>query len=96
MKSTDAIMASYAVREAKNRAEELTASTDKTVLPSITSQAEAQEEADQLNVINQLVISTKEVVVEVITKFIGSNVTNAILRTANVSDHKKHCQLHPI
>jgi hypothetical protein len=46
VKSTDAIMASYIVKEAKNRADELTASTCKTVLPSITSQAEAQEEAN--------------------------------------------------
>jgi hypothetical protein len=49
---------------------------------------EAQEEADQLNVINQLVISTKEGVVEAITKLVGSNVTNAILRTADGSNHK--------
>jgi hypothetical protein len=45
VKSTDAITASYVVKKAKNRADKLTASTDKTVLPSITSQAEAQEEA---------------------------------------------------
>ncbi len=56
VKSTDVITASYVVKEAKNRADELIASTSKTVLPSTTSQAEAQEEADQLNVINQLVI----------------------------------------
>jgi hypothetical protein len=59
-----------------------------TVLPSITSQAEAQEEANGLNVINQLVIGAKEGVVEAITKLVGSNVTNAILRMANGSDHK--------
>jgi hypothetical protein len=45
-KSTDAITVSYVVKEAKNRADKLTASTGKTILPSITSQAEAQEEAD--------------------------------------------------
>jgi hypothetical protein len=49
---------------------------------------EAQEEADQLNVINQLVISAKEGVVEVINKLVGSDVTDAILRTADSSDHK--------
>ncbi len=43
VKSTDAITASYVVKEAKNRADTLTASTSKTVLPSITSRAEAQE-----------------------------------------------------
>ncbi len=49
---------------------------------------EAQEEADQLNVINQSVIGAKEVVVEAITKLVGSDITNAILRTANGSNHK--------
>jgi hypothetical protein len=49
---------------------------------------EAQEEADQLNTINQLAIGTKEGVVEAITKLIDSNVTNAILQMANDSNHK--------
>jgi hypothetical protein len=35
-----------------------------------------------------LVIGAKEGVVEAMTKLVGSNVTNAILRTANGSDHK--------
>jgi hypothetical protein len=87
-KSTDVITASYVITKAKNKADQLTASTGKTVLPSITSQAEAQEEANQLNVINQLVIGAKEGVVEVITKLVSSNVTNAILRTADSSNHK--------
>ncbi len=91
VKSTVVITVSYIVKEAKNRADDLTASTGKTVLPSITSQAKAQEEADQLdrlNVINQLVIGAKEGVVEAITKLVGSDVTDAILRTADGSDHK--------
>ncbi len=46
VKSTDAITASYIVKKAKNRADKLTASIGKTILPSITSQAEAQEEAN--------------------------------------------------
>jgi hypothetical protein len=37
VKSTDAITASYVIEKAKNRADELTASTGKTILPSITS-----------------------------------------------------------
>jgi hypothetical protein len=88
VKSSDAIMASYIVKEAKDRADMLTASTSKTVLPLITSGAEAWEEADQLNVINQLVIGAREGVVKAITKLVGSDVTDAILRMANSSDHK--------
>jgi hypothetical protein len=75
-------------QKAKNRADRLTASTSKTILPSITSQTEAQEEANQQNVINQLVIGAKEGMVKAITKLVGSNVTDAILRMANGSDHK--------
>jgi hypothetical protein len=41
-----------------------------------------------LNVINQLVIGTKEGAVEAITKLVGSNITDAILCTADGSDHK--------
>jgi hypothetical protein len=39
VKSTDAITACYIVKDAKNRADETTSSTSKTVLPSITSRA---------------------------------------------------------
>jgi hypothetical protein len=37
VKSTDAITASYIIKKVKNRADKLTASTGKTLLPSITS-----------------------------------------------------------
>jgi hypothetical protein len=89
VKSTDAITASYVVKEAKNRADKFTALTGKTILPSITSRVKAQEEANQLNVINQLVIGAKEGVIEAITKLVGSNVTNTILQTTKSSDHKR-------
>ncbi len=46
VKSIYVIMVSYVIKEAKQRADELTASTSKTVSPSITSRAEAQEEAN--------------------------------------------------
>ncbi len=72
VKSTDAITASYVIKKAKNRAHKLTASTSKTVLPSITSWSEAQEEANQLNVINQSVIGAKEGVVEAITSWLAA------------------------
>ena len=61
--------------------------TGKTVLPTITAQVEAQEEADRLNVINQAVISSKEVTADAITKLVGSDITNAILRTSDGSGH---------
>ncbi len=41
-----------------------------------------------MNIINQSVIGAKEGVVEAVSKLVGSDITNAILRTANGSDHK--------
>jgi hypothetical protein len=88
VKSTDAIMAGCIIKAAKKKADELTATTGKTILPSITTRTEAQEEANQLNVINQSVIGAKEGVVEAIPKFVGSEVTNATLGMSNGSSHK--------
>jgi hypothetical protein len=62
--------------------------TGKTILPTFTARTEAQEEADQLNVINQLVIGAKEGVIKAVSKLVGSNITNAIVGTANGSNHK--------
>ncbi len=41
-----------------------------------------------MNVINQSVIGAKEGIVEAALKLVGSNITNAILRTADGSNHK--------
>jgi hypothetical protein len=62
--------------------------TGKTILPTFTTPTEAQEEAGQLNIINQMVIGAKEGVVKAESKLVGSDITNAILRTANGSNHK--------
>jgi hypothetical protein len=61
VKSTDAITAGSVIKTAKKRADKLTAMTSKTVLPSITAQMEAHEEANQLNIINQFVLGAKKV-----------------------------------
>jgi hypothetical protein len=49
---------------------------------------EAQEEADCLNVINQSVIGAKEGIVKAATKLVGSDITDAVLQTADGSNHK--------
>jgi hypothetical protein len=86
VKLTNVIMARSVLKKAKQNAEALSTSTGKTVLPIITTRAE-EEEADPLNVINQSVIREKEGGVEAITKLVGSDITDAILRTANGSNH---------
>ena len=88
VQSTDAIMAGSVFKSAKKRADELAATTGKTVLPTFTTQMEAQEEDKRLNVINQSVIGAKEGVVEAVSKLVGSNIPNTVLRTANGSNHK--------
>ncbi len=88
VKSTDAITAGSVIKKAKQNAKVLLILTGKTVLPIITTQAEAQEEANQLNGTNQSVIGAKEGTLEAITKLVSSNITEAILRTANGSNHK--------
>ena len=88
VQSTDAITAESVLKSAKKRADTLSTTTVKTILPTITAQTEAQEEAYRLNVTNQSVIGTKGGVVEAVTKLVGSNITDVILQTADGSDFK--------
>jgi hypothetical protein len=46
VKSTDVILAGSIINAAKKRADKLTASAGKNILPSITPQVEAQEKID--------------------------------------------------
>ncbi len=87
-KSTDAITARSVIKKAKQNAKVLSILTGKTILPINTTQADAQEEANQLSIINQSVIRAKEGAIEAITKLVGSNITNAILCTADGSNGK--------
>ena len=86
--NANAITAGSVIKEATLDAELRTTLTGKTILPTITARAEAQEEANGLNVINQAVIGTKEGTADPITKLVGSDITDAILRTPNGSHHK--------
>jgi hypothetical protein len=88
IKLTNTITANSVLKAAKARADVASKVSSTTITPTITSGLEAQEEADRLNVINQSVISAKEGVVEAVTKLVGSNITNAVLQTANSSNHK--------
>ncbi len=79
VKSTNAITANSVLKAAKTKADAASKALSTMITPTITSQSEAQEEADRLNVINQLVIGAKEGVVETVTKLVSSNITNAVL-----------------
>jgi hypothetical protein len=88
VKSTNTITANLVLKAAKNKADAASKAASTTIAPAIISRSEAQEEADPLNVINQSVIGAKEGVVEAVTKLVGSDITNAVLQTANGSNHK--------
>jgi hypothetical protein len=88
VKLTNAITANSVLKAAKARADAASKASSTTITPIITSQSEAQEEADRLNVINQSVIGAKEGIVKAVMKLISSNITNAVLQTANGSNHK--------
>jgi hypothetical protein len=88
VKLTDAITANSVLKAAKARADAASKASSTTITPTITSRSKAQEEADRLNVINQLVIGAKEGIVKAVTKLVGSNITNAVLQTADGSNHK--------
>jgi hypothetical protein len=88
VKLTDTITVNSVLKAAKTKVDTASKAASTTIPPTITSQSEAQEEADCLNVINQLVISAKEGIVKAVTKLVGSNITNAVLQTANGSNHK--------
>ena len=63
------------------------ASTGSSIVPpAIDSRADAQDEADRINLINQAVIGAKEGAAEAITAKVGSDVTDAVLKTADGSD----------
>jgi hypothetical protein len=88
VKLTNAITANSVLKAAKAKEDAASKASSTTITPTITSRSEAQEEADRLNVINQSVIGAKEGVFEAVTKMVGSDITNAVLRTADSSNHK--------
>jgi hypothetical protein len=88
VKSTNVITANLVLKAAKNKADAASKAASTTIAPAITLRLVAQVEADHLNVINQLVIGAKGGVVKAVTKLVGSNITDAVLRAANGSNHK--------
>ncbi len=79
VKLTNAITANSVLKAAKARADAASKASSSTITPTITSRSEAQEEADRLNMINQLVIGAKEGVVEAVTNLVGRDITDAVL-----------------
>ena len=80
---------------AASRADVERASTDDiTVKPEIANSSNAQDKADRKNFFRLPVIGVKEGITEGITKIIGRNITNPILRKTDNSDFKSVNQFH--
>jgi len=79
VKSTKASMAVSIINVAQKQPIQDSTLVAKGTWPPYHFCTEVQEEADQVNFVNQSVISTKAGVVVAITNLVGSNITNAIL-----------------
>ena len=87
IRSTDAATITSVLDEARAIAD-AQSTAQLPVLPTITARADAQDEADRINMINQAVIGAKEGATEAITKKVGSDITDAVLRTADGTDYR--------
>ena len=65
--------------ESKQEADNEAAQKGTSVTPKITLQSDAQEEANRPDIINQALIGAKEEVVEALTTFVGTDITDAVL-----------------
>jgi hypothetical protein len=88
IKSTSAVTAKTVLDDAKHIAIAASTTSGTTIPPAIDMRSDAQDEADRLNLINQAVIGAKEGTDEAITKKVGTDVTDAILKTADGSNFK--------
>ncbi len=82
-KTNKTITAADVINMSKKEAKAEFTTTGTMVHPKIMSHADAQEEAQRLNTNNQALIGAKEGVVKALTTFVGTNITNTILRQAN-------------
>jgi hypothetical protein len=82
-KANKTITTANVINMSKKEAKAESTTTGTTVHPKITSRADAQEEAKRLNTNNQALIGAKEGVVEALTMFVGTDITETILRQAD-------------
>ena len=87
IRSTDAATITSVLDKSRATTNALS-TTQLPVLPTITTRADAQDEADRINQINQAVIGAKEGTTEAITDKVGSDITDAVLRTADGTDYR--------
>ena len=86
VRSTDAVTAEHVLKRSKRAAEAL--NTTPPTVPDIVLRADAIAEAEDQNQLSQRIVGAKEGASESIKKLVGSDVLDAVLRTADGSDWK--------
>ena len=96
-KSTNHIKKRY-VLEASRASDERDSIEESTVKPEINTNSDAQDETDRQNVFRLAAIRVKYGIAEGITKIVGRDITNPILRTTDNNDFKSvyQYQIHQL
>jgi hypothetical protein len=86
------------VLAASKAAAALLSTTTNVVAPEIENNSDAQDETDRQNMFRLAAIGVKEGIAKGITKIVGKDITNSILRTTDGSDFKSvdDYQLHQL
>ena len=97
-KATISIKRKDVLKDSKDAAARLSSSSGTTVQPEIAINSDAQEEADRQNTYRLAAIGVKEGVAAGITKIVGKDITNPILRTSDGISFKSvdQYQLHQL
>ena len=97
-KATISIKRKDVLRDSMEAADRLTIISGTTAQPEIATNSDAQEEADRQNTYRLAAIGVKEGVAEGITKIVGKDITNRILRTSDGISFKSvdNYQLHQL
>ena len=97
-KATISIKRKDVLKDSKDAAARLSSSSGTTVQPEIVTNSDAQEEADRQNTYRLAAIGVKEGVAAGITKIVGKDITNPILRTSDGISFKSvdQYQLHQL
>jgi hypothetical protein len=82
-KANKMITAADVINMSRKEAKAKSTATGTTVHPKITSCTDAQEEAKRLTTNNQALNGAKEGIVKALTTFVGTNITDTILRQAD-------------
>ena len=88
IKSTNLVNRSSILKSSKRSTEAATTLANATIEPEITSNQDAQEESDRLNMFRLAAIRAKEGVAAGISKVVGTDIMDTTLRTTDGHDFK--------